>query len=383
MRKALAGFVSVLTGALLAGCAAQGADTVTVSGKTLNLYISEPVGAAASDPVAQDVIDAEQLAFTQHHGEVGNGFTLNLKKLHGAKLSDNARTAISDTHAIAYVGEIRPGDSADSLGITNDQSLLQVTPTDTAVELTQTSSAVPGSPGNYYEALKNYGRTFTRVVPTSAKEAQAQASEMQALGIKQLYIASDGSDYGKAIAAALRGDVGGAGITVASSASGADAVFLAGRDPAAFANVVRSNPSLKIFAPSAFAGSAAVSALGVASGTQLYVSMPGFLAKELTASGQKFVADFKATYGHAPSTQAIFGYEAMAAVLHTLAEAGAKANDRATVVKDFLALKNQAFAVPTAWSITAATGDTSLAAFVFSRLRGGSLIPFKSVTAQG
>jgi hypothetical protein len=170
---------------------------------------------------------------------------------------------------------------------------------------------------------------------------------------------------------------------VASSASGADAVFLAGRNPAAFASVVRSNPSLKIFAPSAFAGSAAVSALGVAGGAQLYVSMPGFLAKELTAPGQKFVADFKATYGHAPSTQAIFGYEAMAAVLHTLSEAGAKANDRATVVKDFLALKNQAFAVPTAWSITAATGDTSLAAFVFSRLRGGSLIPFKSVTAQG
>ena len=235
MRRFAAGFVSVLTVALLGGCAQQGGGSVTVSGKSLTLYISTPVGAAASDPVAQDVIDAEQLAFGDHHAEV-SGFTLNLKVLHGAKLSDNARTAISDTHAIAYLGEIQPGDSADSLGITNDQDLLQVTPTDTAVELTQQSSAVPGSPGNYYEALKNYGRTFTRVVPTSAKEAKAQTSEMQSLGVKQLYIASDGSDYGKAIAAALRGDVSGAGITVASSASGADAVFLAGRDPAAFAS---------------------------------------------------------------------------------------------------------------------------------------------------
>lgn len=383
MRKVLAGFVSVLTGAVLAGCAAQGTGSVTVSGKMLNLYVSEPVGSAASDPVAQDVLDAEQLAFTQHHADVGNGFTLHLKMLHGAKLSDNARTAISDTHSIAYVGEIRPGDSADTLGITNDQSLLQVTPTDTAVELTQASTAVSGSPGVYYEALKNYGRTFTRVVPTSAKEAKAQATEMQSLGVKRLYIASDGSDYGKAIAAALRGDVGGAGITLASSATGADAVFLAGRDPATFASLVKANPSSKVFAPSAFASSAAVAALGLGTGSQLYVSSPGFLAKELTAPGKKFVTDFTQTYGHAPSTQAIFGYEAMAAVLHTLAQAGAKANDRSTVVKDFLALKNQAFAVPTAWSISSDTGDTSLSAFVFSRLKGGSLVPFTSVAAQG
>ena len=382
MRRFAAGFVSVLTVALLGGCAQQGGGSVTVSGKSLTLYVSTPVGAAASDPVAQDVIDAEQLAFGDHHAEV-SGFTLNLKVLHGAKLSDNARTAISDTHAIAYLGETQPGDSADSLGITNDQDLLQVTPTDTAVELTQQSSAVPGSPGNYYEALKNYGRTFTRVVPTSAKEAKAQTSEMQSLGVKQLYIASDGSDYGKAIAAALRGDVSGAGITVASSASGADAVFLAGRNPAAFASVVRANPTLKVFAPSALATASAVSALGLGSGAKLYVSTPGFLKKQLTAAGQKFVTDFTAKYGHAPATEAILGYEAMAAVLHVLTQAGAKANDRSTVVKDFLALRNVAFVLPTQWSINSATGDTSLGAFVFSRARGDTLVPFAAVTAPG
>ncbi len=382
MRKFVAGFVSVLTVALLGGCAAAGGGSVTVSGKSLNLYISQPVGPAAADQVAHDVLNAEQLAFAQHRAEV-TGYTVNLKLLHGARLSDNARTAISDTHAIAYVGEIRPGDSADSLGITNAQDLLQVTPTDTAVELTQQSAAVPGSPGVYYEALKNYGRTFTRVVPTSAKEAKAQAQEMQALQIKRLYIATDGSPYGKAIAQALRGDVSGAGVSIASAPSAADGVFLAGSNPSAFATVVRTNPSLKVFAPSALATPAAVSALGVAAGTRLYASSPGFLTKDLTTAGQKFVTDFTSTYGHAPGPQAILGYEAMAAVLHTLAQAGAKANDRATVVKDFLALKNQAFAVPTAWSITADTGDTSLSAFVFSRLKGGALVPFTSVTAQG
>jgi ABC-type branched-subunit amino acid transport system substrate-binding protein len=382
MRRFAAGFVSVLSVALLAGCAQQGSSNVTVSGKSLTVYVSSPVGTAASDPVLQDVVDAEELAFSDHQGEV-SGFTLNLKVLHGAKLSDNARTAISDTSAIAYLGEIQPGDSADSLGITNDQDLLQVTPTDTAVELTQSSTAVPGSPGNYYEALKNYGRTFTRVVPTSAKEAKAQASEMQSLGVKQLYIASDGSDYGKAIAAALRGDASGAGITVASSASGADAMFLAGRTPAAFASVVRANPTLKVFAPSAFASSSAVSALGLGTGAKLYVSSPGFLKKQLTTAGDKFISDFTTKYGHAPTTEAILGYEAMAAVLHVLTQAGPRANDRSTVVKDFLALHNVAFVLPTQWSINSASGDTNLGAFVFSRARGDTLVPFAAVTAQG
>ena len=100
MRRFAAGFVSVLSVALLGGCARQGSSNVTVSGKSLTLYLSEPVGGAASDPVAQDVSNAEQLAFSDRHGDV-SGFTLTLKVLHGAKLSDNARTAISDTHAIA------------------------------------------------------------------------------------------------------------------------------------------------------------------------------------------------------------------------------------------------------------------------------------------
>ena len=73
----------------------------------------------------------------------------------------------------------------------------------------------------------------------------------------------------------------------------------------------------------------------------------------------------------------------MAAVLHVLTQAGAKANDRSTVVKDFLALRNVAFVLPTQWSINSATGDTSLGAFVFSRARGDTLVPFAAVTAPG
>ena len=64
----------------------------------------------------------------------------------GRKLSDNARQAIGDSSSIAYLGELTPGASADTIGITNAEDLLQVSPTDTAVELTQVSPAVPNSP---------------------------------------------------------------------------------------------------------------------------------------------------------------------------------------------------------------------------------------------
>jgi branched-chain amino acid transport system substrate-binding protein len=385
MRALVAGVTSVLLIALVAGCAAAGSQTVTAAGKSLTLYVSAPPG-AASDPAAQDVLSAEQLAFSQKHDEV-SGFSLRLVTLSTGKLSDHARTAISDTHAIAYVGEIVPGSSADTLGITNDQDLLQVTPTDTALELTQATPAVPKSPGLYYEALKTYGRTFARVVPNSAREAKAQLQEMSALGVKQLYVTSDGSPYGKAIAQAVRSDASSSGVTIASAASGADGAFVGAADVAfaarTFGSLAGANPSLKLFGPSALDTPGLTSPLASAAGKlNLYVSSPGFQTKELNASGQKFVSDFRAAYGHAPAPSAIFGYEAVAAVLDVLHQAGTTANNRSTVVKDFFGIRNRDSVLGT-YSITQATGDTNLGAYVFLRLRGNTLVPFKSVTAPG
>ena len=53
------------------------------------------------------MLAAEQLAFQQSGGKVGN-FKLRFVTLSAAKASDNARTAIQDDNAIAYLGEISP-----------------------------------------------------------------------------------------------------------------------------------------------------------------------------------------------------------------------------------------------------------------------------------
>ena len=84
---------------------------------------------------------------------------------------------LEDKSAIAYLGELVPHSSFASLGITNALDMLQVTPTDTALELTQATPAVSGAPDIYYQSRSTYGQTFARVVPTSGREAKAQVEE--------------------------------------------------------------------------------------------------------------------------------------------------------------------------------------------------------------
>ena len=381
-RRARSGLSVALLVVGLGGCAGAGTgnSSVTAAGTNLTIYLSAP--AAAAGAPGQDVLAAEQLAFSQKSSEV-TAYSVKVRVLSNPKLSSSARTAIQDTSAIAYLGEVAPGDSADSLGITNAQDLLQVSPTDTAVELTQSTSAVPGSPGNYYESLKTYGRTFARVVPTTVPEAKATIQEMKSLGVSRLDVADDGSPYGRAVALAVR-DAAAPSITVTSSSSGAEAVFY-GAAPTdakaaatAFNAALGSNPRIKLFAPSAMAGTDLAGAITTPN-AQLYVSQPGFLPANLNSAGQAFETAFLASYHHKPAPEAVFGYEAMSAVLDMLKQAGSAANNRSTIVKDFFAIKNRDSALGT-YSINA-NGDTSIAPFVFSRLRGGQLVPF--IQAQG
>jgi branched-chain amino acid transport system substrate-binding protein len=382
LRVLVATVLATVLAAAVAGCAASGSSSVKAKGTTLTIYASVPPG-AMSDPVVQDVLDAERLAFQKKHGEVTAFRLVFAPPLSGGKLSDHARTAIKDTSAIAYLGEILPGDSADTMGINNAQDLLQVSPTDTALELTLSTPVLSNTPGRYYEALKSYGRTFARVVPNAQQEAKAQVQEMQSLSVSKLYIGDDGTTYGRAIAQAVK-QAASPAITVVSSQSGADAIFYgASRDSAAirvFTSALQANPHVKLFGPSALADPTFAAGMG-ARAKNVFISAPGFLPAELNQLGQQFVSDFKAAYGRSPGLQAIFGYEAMAAVIDVLKEAGTSANNRGVSVQDFFAIKNRSSVLGT-YSINA-SGDTSIAPFVFSRLRAGKLVPFTSVKPQG
>ncbi len=125
----------------------------------------------------------------------------------------------------------RPGTSDQTVGITNALDVLQVSPTDTALELGQSTPAVSDAPKTYFQSWGTYGRTFAGSCPSSADEAKALVAEMKAQSVTSLFVANDGSDYGRALADAVRTDASAAGLTVASSASGASARLLRGDQP--------------------------------------------------------------------------------------------------------------------------------------------------------
>jgi branched-chain amino acid transport system substrate-binding protein len=375
----------------LAGCAGTTNTAATISGSTLKVYAGQPPNGGQQ---AQDVLDAERLALAQAGGQVGH-FKVVLKPLSGAKLSDNARTAISDTSTIAFLGDLAPHSSANSLGITNGVGILQVSPTDTAIELTQTTTAVPGAPTRYYESLKTYGRTFGRVAPAANREAAVQAQMISSPGVKNLYVAQDGSSYGAAIALAVSNAVKAKGISVTQGtaepskvSAGADAVFFAGSDQSAAKRLFDGvGANVKLFGPSTLDDEAFAAGLAPAAQRSLSISAPGFLATgkgaDLTPGGRTFLTDFKATYHRDPQLGAIFGYEAMAVVLDALRRAGSNASNRSAVVTTFMGSKRPAGAGPQGsvlgtYSING-NGDISLAPYIFSHITAGRLIPFEAM----
>lgn len=367
---------AALAALVLAGCSSRSNSVVSVTGSTLTIYASQPPGSGGGQ-VATDVLDAEQLALQQNGSRIGRN-TVSLVRLHGAGLSDNARTAVQNQAAIAYLGEIEPGTSQDSVPITNELDLLQVSPTDTAVYLTHPTPGVPGSPGTYYPSSSSYHETFARVVPTTAQEATAIVTQMSSLHLSKLYVADDGGPYGLSTAQEVRRDAHARGLTLVPSPSGADAVFYGSNSPAsattALEKAADQSPAAQLFVPSALYNDAFVGGLSGTAQRNLHVSAPGFAPSALSPAGRQFESSFESTFGHAPAPQAIFGYEAMAAVLAVLKQAGPRANDRGTVVSDFRALSKRQSVLGT-YSISG--GDTTIDSFVFARVRNGALVAQK------
>ncbi len=365
---------------LLAGCGAPGSsssssssNTVKITGTTLRIYLSKPAGA---DAAQTDVIDAEQLAFQQLSGEV-KGFQLKLDVAALPKLSANARKAIQDKTAVAYLGDLVSGSSEQSVGITNAVDLLQVSPTDTALELGVSTPAISDTPDKYFESLSTYHRTFARIAPTSGEEAFFIAAQLQSASVSSLYIASDGSNYGDALAHALRSAARSHSITLATAEAGAGAILYSGNDTAKaatfFSAAASAAPSAILLAPSGLDQAAFVSALSATAKAHLRISTPGLAAGSTTAAGKTFARDFQARYGHAPAGQAIFGYAAMQAVLAAIKNAGTDADSRAVVVSDFLKLHEfQTVLGPISINTD---GNSSFNSFVWSRAGGSGVEP--------
>ena len=124
---------------------------------TLTIYSSLPLQ-GPDRPRARDMVNAIKLALQESGGKVGpfsityvslDSATPEAQTWTGAQVLDNARQAVRDLNAIAYIGDRDSAATALSLPLTNEGHVLQVSPSSTYDGLTRPSRR-QGEPDRFY-----------------------------------------------------------------------------------------------------------------------------------------------------------------------------------------------------------------------------------------
>jgi branched-chain amino acid transport system substrate-binding protein len=393
---AAAGIVLALAGCgngnVDAGGPEKGSGTVTI-------YSSMPLHGPERER-SQDMVNAIKLALKDSGGKAGalmityvslDSSTRQDATWTSDRVLDNARTAVRDINAIAYIGEADSAATALSLPLTNEGDILQVSPTSAYDGLTRTGGVRTGEPERFYPSGK---KTFGRMVPADHVQAAALVGYMKAEGVHTLAMLGDRdldggglADQVSAAAAkqgvtvvdrgridATKGDLSGHAADIATT--GADAFLFAGDSDTGAARIFRAvaaaAPGMQLFGPSAIADPSFIAAAGGAVERRLRITTPTLPPRLLPASARVFRARFRAEFGRAPAPEALQSYEATRAILASVAAAGAKGNDRDAVIRAFHAIRDRRSVLGT-YSIDA-NGDTSLSSFAGNRLRGSRLV---------
>jgi branched-chain amino acid transport system substrate-binding protein len=327
-----------------------------------------------------EVVRGARLALADAHGKAGD---LAVRAIYlddttgqgggaswsPARAAANARTATEDSTAIAYLGEFESGATRSSLPITNQAHLLQVSPASTAIDLVSPSL---GSNDVPEEVQPSGQRSFGRVIPADDAQAAAGADWVHLLGVRRVGVESDGSEFGRTMAAGFEDALRGASVT----RRGERLVYYAG-DPERAPRSVQSLPgSVAIMESDALLQ---CPSCGGDLGRPILATSAAQDPSQLTASGEEFVREYQRRYGSRPGRYAPYGYEAMAVVLDSIRRAGDSGTDREAVTDAFFATADRESVLGT-YSIDE-LGDTTLDRMAGYRLGPGGTIRF--ATALG
>ena len=371
----------------------------TSGSRTITIYSSLPQY-GPDRRQSQDMVNAIKLAIEQNGGKAG-ALTITYVALDSStreaaawtddRVLDNARQAVRDINAIAYIGERDSAATALSLPLTNEGGILQVSPTSSYDGLTRPGGVRTGEPERFYPAAT---RTFGRMVPPDHVQASALVGYMKTEGVRTLALTGDRQLEGGGLADQISTAAAAQGIEVIDKGridaakgklaghardvaeTGADAFLFAGDSASGAARIVQAvgvaAPSMLLFGPAAVAQPSFIDELSPAVKRRVRITTPTLPPSLLPASAREFRTAFRTAFGRVPAREALLSYEATQAVLASIRAAGAKGNDRSAVVAAFHAIRNRRSVLGT-YSIDR-FGDTSLSRFAGNTVRGSRLV---------
>ena len=406
-----AGLACVLA-ALALGIAACGekatGDRPNDGSSTLTVYSSLPLHGRDRDR-SRDMVNAIKLALQEGNGKIGN-LRVTYVSLDSStteegtwtrdKVLDNARQAVRDPNAIAYIGDLHSAATALALPLVNEGHILQISPGSTYNGLTRPGGSRKGEPDRFYPSGK---RTFSRTVAPDHVQASALVGYMKQAGVRRLVIGRDRGLYGGGIAEQVQDAAAAQGVQVVKTeridaregdlsgdaadiaAAGADAFLFAGETDSGaariFSAVAAADPDALLFAPSGVSGRAFVRALSGPAQRRMRITTPTLPSSLLPREARDFETRFKATFGREPAPDALLAFEATRLVLHSIRAAGERGNNRDAVVDAFFAIRDRKSVLGT-YSIDR-YGDPSLNTFAGNRVRDGRLILDKVLKVRG
>jgi branched-chain amino acid transport system substrate-binding protein len=405
-RWLLSGLLALACVPLVTGCGGVGVSGAASSGNQLAVYSSLPLQ-GPSAAVSEEIVDGEKLALAEAGGRVGpfrvSYFSLDDSNPTSGRwdpgvTATNAKTAAQDASTIAYLGDYNSAASAVSLPLINAAGILQVSPASPYVGLTSTLDAGQDEPERFYPSGR---RTFARLQPGDPVQGAAQVRLMRSLGVRKLYVIDDQDPFEVPLAQIVAGDAERSGIEVAAhdsidtaggtvfasevrkvTESGAQAVFFAGGSGAGtvalWQQLHAADPHLKLLGPSTMVNATFAAQIGAAAAST-YLSTPALPASLYPDPARRVLSDYRRQFGGEGGAYALYGYEAMSAVLLAIRAAGSRGNDRQTVIARFFAIKGRA-SVLGRYSIQA-DGETTLARYGVDRIRGGRPRFFRALEA--
>lgn len=178
----------------------------------INLYSSWPM-TGASEQIGGDSAAAVAYAL-EVYGNAAGGFELVYEALDdgiaanngswdAAKEAENATMVVNDPDAVAYIATYNSGAAEAAIPITNEAGMAQISPANTATQLTKES---PANPEGYPDVLYETGvRNYMRVVPADDIQGGASANfAFNGLGAQSAFVLHDNQTYGLGVATSFR-----------------------------------------------------------------------------------------------------------------------------------------------------------------------------------